>query len=420
MTPGLTDEELDAVERRFGFRFNDHHRELLSVGLPTGPSWPDWRHDDEMVLRSHLGVPARTLMRDTSVESSEIARAPRMIPVFGYAFTPEGPGRPDAAVWALGTGASGPMYRAADDLAQFVDLQLGRTVTVSPPVERLPFWDDLADGVEPGVDTPADLGDVRVPPFPPDRPPATTPAARPPRDPGDYFAARGVELGPLTRHDNVLAHRAPLWTTAVAPERAAATWETVRGHFSESGLWPVLITDRTWYRIGADGVPDDVPVLAAELNGAAWLSEEYQRRYADDPLPRGWEPWTARSAPWESEWAGVYDVARFVHLALVPTPAHWLVPGLLQWSGAVNYDVLGVEHASVLRRWAGRWGTELLALDDETAVLRVADPPTLDDGALEAAVEAYLYCPDAIDTNPDGVDALAPSLTRSLWVFWWD
>lgn len=420
MAPGMTSDEFDEVQNRFRFRFNDDHREMLSTGLPTGPSWPDWRAGDHTELIQHLGLPARGILRadrgGETVESSRIARAPRMIPIFGYAFTPEGPGRPGAAVWSIRAGRA---RRAADDLVQFVDLQLGRTVTASPPTpgDRLPFWDDYAENPEPIVHT---LGDLPVPPFPPDRPPAPLAPARPPRDPGAHFAARGVELGPLTRHDDVLAHRGPLWTAAVAPERAAATWRAARAHYPETGLWPALFTDRTWHRIGDDGISDHTPVLAAELNGAAWLSEEYRRRVEAGPLPRGWEPWTPREADWESEWSLIHDVRRFTQLALVPTPAPWLVPGLLQWSGAVNYDVLGAEHASVLRRWAGRWGAELVALDDETAILRVGSPPTLDGDALQAAVEAYLYCPDSVDTGPDGVDALAPSLTGALWMFWWD
>src|SRR5205809_800863 len=60
--PGLTEDELAAIERRFGFVFNDDHRAFLSAGLPAGPSWPDWRHGDEMVLRSHLGTPVRHIM----------------------------------------------------------------------------------------------------------------------------------------------------------------------------------------------------------------------------------------------------------------------------------------------------------------------------------------------------------------------
>jgi hypothetical protein len=79
-----------------------------------------------------------------------------------------------------------------------------------------------------------------------------------------------------------------------------------------------------------------------------------------------------------------------------------------------------VAHAAVLRRWSRRWGAELVALDHETATLRMASPPSFGAEALEAAAEAYLYCRDSFDTNPDGVDALAPCLIRQMWSFWWD
>lgn len=436
MTAGLTEAELRAVEARFEFRFNDDHREFLAAGLPTGPSWPDWRNGDEMTLRAHLGLPARHILIEVQTEglwrhtwgerparggernvSAKLAAAPRMVPLYGYGFTAADPS--DGAVWWI---EGGQARRAANDLEDFVRLQQGQPVSVDVPADRLPFWDDFAE--DPEVVT-AKLPDLPVPPFPADPVPSSAPTAQPPRDPGRAFADLGVDLPELTRHDDVLAHRAPMWTVPVVPGMGAAkSWEAVRHHFPTTGLWPVLITERMWHRVGDDGISDREPVLAAQLDGAAWLSAEYARRTAGGaPLPRGWEPWTPSRAHWIVEWSRTYDVERYDRLALIPTPAPWLVPGLLQWSGAVNYDVLGLEHASVLRRWAGRWGAELLALDDETASLRMSSPPTLDGpapDALEAAVEAYLYCPDAIDVNPDGVDALAPLLTGPVWTFWWD
>ncbi|PJN29295.1 hypothetical protein [Kitasatospora sp. CB02891] len=45
VAPGLTERELDAVAAaRFGFRFAADHRAFPAAGLPTGPSWPDWRY----------------------------------------------------------------------------------------------------------------------------------------------------------------------------------------------------------------------------------------------------------------------------------------------------------------------------------------------------------------------------------------
>ncbi|MCF2533189.1 hypothetical protein [Yinghuangia soli] len=52
--PGLTAEELDDVEARFGFRFAADHRVFLSAGLPLGDGWPDWRHGSDEDLRGRL------------------------------------------------------------------------------------------------------------------------------------------------------------------------------------------------------------------------------------------------------------------------------------------------------------------------------------------------------------------------------
>jgi hypothetical protein len=441
VTPGLTDDELAVIESRFGFVFNDDHRAFLAAGLPIGPSWPDWRGADEMVLRSHLGTPVRHIMgavtndglwrsswgvqghqrHSVSVASRLLAEAPRMIPVYGYGFTPAGPGRAGAAVWSI---EGGDAHRAATNLLDFARQASGQAAAVPAPdpADRLPFWDDFAEDPEPET---SGLPNLTVPPFPADPPILASPVALPPRDPGAHFAAIGVELPELTRHDDLLTHGAPMWTARVSPGYPAVeSWEAVRAHFDTTGLWPLLITERTWHRIGGpdgDGVPDDQPILTAQLDGAAWLSAEYARRTKDEPMPRGWEPFTPTGMNWKVGWARHHDDdKRYDTLALIPTPAHWLVPGLLQWSGAVNYDVGARQHASILRRWTGRWGAELVALDDETAAIRMSRPPAWGAESLEAAVEAYLYCPDAIDTHPDGVDALAPYLIRPLWTFWWD
>lgn len=258
-----------------------------------------------------------------------------MVPVYGYAFTPEGPGRPGAAVWSIEGGAA---RRATDDLVAFVRLQTGQRVTPSEPEvpQRLSFWDDFSDDPELEEE---ELPNLTVPPFPADPPASEAAAVPPPRDPGARFAELGVELAQLTRHDDVLAHRAPLWTAPVVPGRPALqTWAALRDHFPTTGLWPVLITTRTWHRIGDDGVPDTVPVLTAQLDGAAWLSAEYARCTADAPLPRGWEPFTPTGVDWQVAWSRTYQVERYDHVALVPTPAQLLRTrtAALVWSGQLQ------------------------------------------------------------------------------------
>lgn len=62
----------------------------------------------------------------------------------------------------------------------------------------------------------------------------------------------------------------------------------------------------------------------------------------------------------------------------------------------------------------------MLALDAEFLVLVANQPPRSRKDALTAALEAYLYCDDAVNTEAGSLDALARMLARPLWVFWWD
>jgi hypothetical protein len=110
---GLTDRELARVEHTFGFQFADDHRAFLAAGLPTGPSWPDWRRGDRQALHDRLGWPVHGVLFDVehngywheswgdrpsnrreavAVAEPHLREAPQMVPVFGHRFLPSGRG----------------------------------------------------------------------------------------------------------------------------------------------------------------------------------------------------------------------------------------------------------------------------------------------------------------------------------------
>lgn len=431
--PGLTEDELNTLESRFSLWLSDDHRDFLSAGLPVGSGWPDWRNADEVTLRMHIGRPVRELLHavragglwhpdwgdnpggDAALKlaSAKLAEEPRVIPVYGVAFLKQGPG--DSTVWAVQDGGQGIAVTAvAADLIGLAQLLTGRAVTPPASAGDPPFLPAPAAG--PGV--PA----LEAPPFTPDPVMARPVAVAPPRDPAAALAAAGVVLGELQRHDDVLAHRAPMWSVPVPPGvPATEAWRAVRAQFPATGLWPVLLTDMAWHRIGMDGVADETPVLAAELDGARWLEREFGTRTAEYDIPRHPSGFDAGDpGDWRKRFADFDSRGEYSRLALIPTPADWLVPGLLQWSGAINSDVRGVEHAAILRRWSARYRTEVLALDDEFLVLVANQPPRSPQDALTAALEAYLYCDDSVNTEAGSLDALARRLAHPLWVFWWD
>ncbi|WP_407916139.1 hypothetical protein [Kitasatospora sp. NE20-6] len=108
--PGLSEQELDEVEGRFGFRFSADHRVFLSAGLPHGsPSWPDWRHGDPEDLRERLSWPVEGVLFDVKhsgfwypawgarpaetsdalrIARTELATVPQLVPVYSHRYLP--------------------------------------------------------------------------------------------------------------------------------------------------------------------------------------------------------------------------------------------------------------------------------------------------------------------------------------------
>jgi hypothetical protein len=128
--PGLTENELCAVEGRFGLQFPDDLRELLMDGLPVGPRWPEWRmsiaSDDAASgekIRERLDWPLDGMLFDVRHESfwdpawgdrpedladalnvaaAAVRAAPMLIPVYAHRYLPAEPlarGNPVLSVW---------------------------------------------------------------------------------------------------------------------------------------------------------------------------------------------------------------------------------------------------------------------------------------------------------------------------------
>lgn len=78
------------------------------------------------------------------------------------------------------------------------------------------------------------------------------------------------------------------------------------------------------------------------------------------------------------------------------------------------------DHATVLRRWNGRWDVEVVGLSLDVLTVRVGRPPATVEDALALAAEVYLYCADAVDQGLGTLDALAGTISLPAWRLWWD
>lgn len=169
ITPGLSGNELRAVEARFGLSFAPEHRSLLAAGLPVGERWPDWRNGPEATLREWLDWPRDGLLFDVrhnvfwpaswgqrppaaqadAVACQCIARLPRLIPIYGHRFIPAAPTVQPVPVFSVYQ--SDVIYYGAD-LTDYVDREFHRTAPREPPIgcRAVPFWSDLAEGADQG------------------------------------------------------------------------------------------------------------------------------------------------------------------------------------------------------------------------------------------------------------------------------
>lgn len=219
-----------------------------------------------------------------------------------------------------------------------------------------------------------------------------------------------------------------VWAGSVdGAQSGAELWAAVRDCYPRTGWWPVLMEAGVW-----DRVESVAAMPNTELDGADWLSAEWDRRTRDrvarddEPTlgvttstPEGFQPLDDR---WQEQWAIAARGGRrsYGEIALIAAPNPWLVPALLGWTGAINYQIGGREHAAVLRHWATQWGAEPLAFGSDRMRLRVLRPPRSLADASTLALQGWLYCPDTFEGGQYGEIPIARSATSSLLSFWWD
>src|ERR1700712_1255862 len=110
---GLSAEEFARVEEILGFEFADDHRAFLAAGLPVGNSWPNWRSEGRKSLQKRMQLPIDGVLfavewnefwapgwgqRPARMKDAlrtavyEMARVPRLVPVYSHRYLPAGRG----------------------------------------------------------------------------------------------------------------------------------------------------------------------------------------------------------------------------------------------------------------------------------------------------------------------------------------
>lgn len=99
--PGLSDAEFARIEAEFAFAFPPDLRAVLSLGLPYGPGFPDWRSRSRIRASIDIPIAAVSLQisrgafwprscsdRDLPAARSALRRAPLLIPLFDRCYIP--------------------------------------------------------------------------------------------------------------------------------------------------------------------------------------------------------------------------------------------------------------------------------------------------------------------------------------------
>ncbi|MCU7725462.1 hypothetical protein ODJ79_17180 [Actinoplanes sp. KI2] len=160
LAPGLTDEELAAIEKEFGFSFAADHRGFLAAGVPFGRGWPDWRTADRAALRSLLARPIEGVLYDvgqnsfwyegwgprppSSADAVAAARrylvtVPRVIPVYAHRYLPAGlAGHPVLSIYQT------DVITYGNDLLDWLNREFGLGSPAASAVRpSVAFWRDL-------------------------------------------------------------------------------------------------------------------------------------------------------------------------------------------------------------------------------------------------------------------------------------
>lgn len=155
---GLSDAEFERVETEFGFRFAPDHRLLLSLALPLGDAWPDWRSGDRLELRERLDWPVRGILFDVqtnafwhpewadrpsdtaealSLARERLSEAPPLALLYGHRYLPTLPhasGNPVLSVYQT------DVIYYGNDLLDWLEYEFQGTSSAVGQPRQVPVW----------------------------------------------------------------------------------------------------------------------------------------------------------------------------------------------------------------------------------------------------------------------------------------
>ncbi|HRH95053.1 MAG TPA: hypothetical protein PLB55_03920 [Prosthecobacter sp.] len=119
---GLSEQEFAAIEHEYGFRFPEDLRLFLSYALPVSDGWVDWRHDTRTEIDQRMQWPFEGMCFDIEHNSfwldewgekpvvlqqafeiarQNVAKAPKLIPIYSHRFMPDSPSEAGNPVFSV-------------------------------------------------------------------------------------------------------------------------------------------------------------------------------------------------------------------------------------------------------------------------------------------------------------------------------
>jgi hypothetical protein len=159
---GLSDEEFARIEQMLEVEFADDHRAFLVAGLPVGKLWPNWRTEGRKALQKWVQLPADGIlfavewnqfwapgwgqrparMKDAlRTANYELARVPRLMPVYSNRYLPAGRGSVGHPVLSV---KRTDVVALSHDLADYFDNEFGPDGhRLATPTATVEFWSEL-------------------------------------------------------------------------------------------------------------------------------------------------------------------------------------------------------------------------------------------------------------------------------------
>ena len=155
------------------------------------------------------------------------------------------------------------------------------------------------------------------------------------------------------------------------------------------------------------------------LRKDAEIDDYIMREVMTDELEEGsvysgfincWDTWNIDRRRRRAEWIALVEI---------PVKNPWEVFAFLPFGGW-NECPETLELMSVSKYWYEQYGAVLSAMSADELEFIIEAPVSME-AAVRLAKEQYLFCPDIVDQGVGTTGALANSIYRSVyWYFWWD